>query len=106
MKLFLGTLPLNTVFQITLSFIHFLFKTPVKNPRLALSPSTETKWISQALCPSLQHSTLSMRLCGNQATCNDEEESLQQRFPLCRPVATDNVCNVIPLVGDFKREGI
>jgi len=47
-----------------------------------------------------------MRLCGNQATCNDEEESPPQRFPLYRPVATDNVCNVIPLAGDFKREGL
>lgn len=107
MKSFLDILPQNTVFFLKLhSFLYLVFLKRLSKTVILLCRQVQKRnefhWL-----PLPPNSILSwtMRLCGNQATCNEEEESLQQRFPLCRSVATDNVCNVIPQPEILKEKG-
>jgi hypothetical protein len=91
------------------NYTHFYtssFKTPVKPLLLLCSQVQKRTGFHNLPVPPSNILSWSMRLYGNQATRNDEEDSVHQRFPWCRPVATDNVCNIIPLAGDFKREGL
>jgi hypothetical protein len=105
-KLFIDILSRNIIFQISFTFMSCLLKRLSKTLLLPC-PQVQKRTAFHILpVPPSNILSRSMRLCGNQATRNDEENSVHQRFPWCRPVATDNVCNIIPLAGDFKREGL